>query len=173
MKHASGDFEAELIQTAKDIVAPGKGILAADESTGTIGKRFDSIGVENNLDNRIAYRTLLFDAPGIEQHISGVILYDETARGKTVDNRGFCEVLKARGIHCGIKVDMGLVDIGGTDGETATTGLDGLGKRCKEYYDLGCRFAKWRAVLKIDKCCPSEVAIHETANSLARYGSIC
>jgi fructose-bisphosphate aldolase class I len=162
-----------LIETAKYIVAPGKGILAADESTGTIGKRFDTIGVENNLENRVAYRTLLFDAPGIEEHISGVILYDETARGQTADGRAFCEVLKARGIKCGIKVDMGLVDIGGTDGETATTGLDGLGKRCAEYYALGCRFAKWRAVLKIGNGCPSELAINETAHSLARYGSIC
>lgn len=162
-----------MIETAKYIVAPGKGILAADESTGTIGKRFDTIGVENNLENRIAYRTLLFDAPGIEEHISGVILYDETARGQTADGRGFCEVLKARGIKCGIKVDMGLVEIGGTDGETATTGLDGLGKRCAEYYALGCRFAKWRAVLKIGNGCPSELAINETAHSLARYGSIC
>ena len=173
MQHASGTFAAELIQTAKDIVAPGKGILAADESTGTIGKRFDTISVENNLDNRIAYRTLLFDAPEIEQHISGVIMYDETARGKTADGRGFCEVLRARGIHCGIKVDAGLVEIGGTDGETATTGLDGLGKRCAEYYALGCRFAKWRAVLKIGNGCPSQTAIQEVAHGLARYGSIC
>jgi fructose-bisphosphate aldolase class I len=173
MQHASGTFEAELIQTAKDIVASGKGILAADESTGTIGKRFDNIKVENNLDNRIAYRTLLFDAPDIEKHISGVIMYDETARGKTADGRGFCEVLRARGIHCGIKVDAGLVEIGGTDAETATTGLDGLGKRCAEYYGLGCRFAKWRAVLKIGNGCPSQTAITEVAHGLARYGSIC
>ena len=176
MEHASGDFKAELIQTVKDIVAPGKGILAADESTGTIGKRLDSIGVENNHENRQFYRELLFTTPGLEQHISGVIMFDETVKDTTVDgSKKFCDVLREKGIHCGIKVDTGLQVIGGTNGETATQGLDGLGKRCAEYYALGCRFAKWRAVLKIDPAsgCPSEAAIAETAHTLARYGSIC
>lgn len=173
MIHASGKFKEELIQTAKEIVAPGKGILAADESTGTIGKRFDGINVENNHDNRQAYRELLFTAPGIEEHISGVIMFDETVRDTTKGGKKFCEVLRERGIHCGIKVDTGLVPIGGTNDETATQGLDGLGKRCAEYYEMGCRFAKWRAVCKIGGGCPSEVAIRETAHSLARYGSIC
>lgn len=100
-------------------------------------------------------------------------MFDETARGQTADGRAFCKVLRDRNIHCGIKVDCGLVEIGGTDGETATTGLDGLGKRCAEYYALGCRFAKWRAVLKIGNGCPSETAIQEVAHGLARYGSIC
>jgi fructose-bisphosphate aldolase class I len=172
-RYASGSFKAELIQTAKDICASGKGILAADESTGTIGKRFDGISVENTHENRQAYRELLFTAPDIEKHISGVIMFDETVKDTTKDGKPFCELLRSRGIHCGIKVDTGLVEIGGTDAETATCGLDGLGKRCAEYYKLGCRFAKWRAVLKIGNGCPSQVSIDETAHSLARYGSIC
>ena len=173
MIHASGEFKEELIQTAKEIGAPGKGILAADESTGTIGKRFDGIGVENNHDNRQAYRELLFTAPDIEKHVSGVIMFDETVRDSCKDGKGFCDLLRSRGIHCGIKVDKGLQIIGGTNEETATQGLDDLGKRCAEYYKMGCRFAKWRAVLKIGNGCPSELAITETAQSLARYGSIC
>merc|ERR1719453_427390 len=176
MQHASGDFKAELIQTVKEITAPGKGILAADQSTGTIGKRFDGIGVENTHKNRQFYRELLFTTPGLENNISGVIMFDETVKDTTVDGKKkFCDVLRSKGIHCGIKVDTGLQVIGGTLEETATQGLDGLGKRCAEYYALGCRFAKWRAVLKIDPAsgCPSEAAINETAHSLARYGSIC
>lgn len=109
MMHASGDFKDELMRTAKEICAPGKGILAADESTGTIGKRFDGISVENNHANRQAYRELLFTAPGIEQYISGVIMYDETVKDTTVDkSKKFPELLRSRGIHCGIKVDTGL-----------------------------------------------------------------
>ena len=101
-------------------------------------------------------------------------MFDETVRDTTADgSKKFCDLLRGRGIHCGIKVDTGLVDIGGTNGESATQGLDGLGKRCAEYYGLGCRFAKWRAVLKIGAGLPSEAAIAETAHSLARYGSIC
>ena len=101
-------------------------------------------------------------------------MYDETVRDTTKDgSQKFCDLLRSRGIHCGIKVDTGLVEMGGTDGETATQGLDGLGKRCAEYYALGCRFAKWRAVLKIGDGLPSELAVAETAHSLARYGSIC
>ena len=175
MQHASGSFKEELIQTAKDITKAGKGILAADESTGTIGSRFDSIKVENNHQNRKDYRELLFTAPGIEEHISGVIMFDETVRDNAKDGRKFTEILRSRGIHCGIKVDTGVVPIGGTNKETATQGLDGLGKRCAEYYGMGCRFAKWRAVLKIDATThlPSEVAIRENAHTLARYGSIC
>lgn len=175
MQHASGNFKDELIQTAKDICAAGKGILAADESTGTIGKRFEGINVENTHANRLAYRELLFRAPEIEQHISGVIMFDETVRDSCADGTKFTELLRSRNIHCGIKVDTGLQVIGGTQDETATQGLDGLGKRCAEYYAMGCRFAKWRAVLKIDATShlPSEVAIRENAHNLARYGSIC
>lgn len=173
-QHASGAFKEELIQTCKDICATGKGILAADESTGTIGQRFQSISVENTHENRQAYRELLFTAPDIEKHISGVIMFDETVKDtNAAGDKKFCDILRARGIHCGIKVDTGLQVMGGTDGETATQGLDGLGARCAEYYKLGCRFAKWRAVIKIDGSCPSEMAIAETAASLARYGSIC
>jgi fructose-bisphosphate aldolase class I len=106
--HASGEFKDELIQTCKDICAEGKGILAADESTGTIGKRFQTIGVENTHENRQAYRELLFTAPDIEKFISGVIMYDETVRDNCKDGTKFCEVLRSRGIHCGIKVDTGL-----------------------------------------------------------------
>lgn len=174
MVEAKLPFKDELIKTAREISTRGKGILAADESTGTIGKRFDQIQVENTEANRRAYRELLFTAPGIEEHISGVIMFDETVRDTTADgSKKFTEVLRARGIHCGIKVDTGLQPIGGTDGETATQGLDGLGKRCAEYYAMGCRFAKWRAVLKIGNGCPTEAAVQETAHSLARYGSIC
>lgn len=173
MIHASGNFKEELIQTAKGIVAPGKGILAADESTGTIGKRFDSIGVENTHENRQAYRELLFTTPNLNKHISGVIMFDETARDSCRDGTKFIECLKAQGIYSGIKVDTGLQEIAGTDAETATQGLDGLGKRCAEYYQLGCRFAKWRAVLKIGNGLPSDIAIRENAHNLARYGSIC
>ena len=173
MQHASGNFKEELIKTAKEICTPGKGILAADESTGTIGQRFVKINVENNEENRRAYRELLFTTENLEKHISGIIMFDETVRQSTADGRKFTEVLRGKGIHCGIKVDTGLVEIGGTRGETATQGLDGLGKRCAEYYAMGCRFAKWRAVLKIDGELPSDVAIRENAHSLARYGSIC
>ena len=107
--HAAGDFKAELIKTAQEICTPGKGILAADESTGTIGKRFDGIGVENSHENRQAYRELLFTTPGVEDYISGVIMFDETVRDTTVDgSKKFTELLRGKGIHCGIKVDTGL-----------------------------------------------------------------
>jgi len=116
----------------------------------------------------------LFEAPGIEEHISGVIMFDETLRDSSAEGKPFVEILKGRNILCGIKVDTGIVEMGGTDGETATQGLDGLGKRCAEYYKIGARFAKWRAVLKITPGgCPTDFAVQETARSLARYGSIC
>lgn len=134
VQSATTDFKAELIQTAKEITASGKGILAADESTGTIGQRFASINVENNEENRRFYRELLFTAPGIEEHISGVILFEETCGQKTEDGRNFVELLRSRGIHAGIKLDKGLVELMGTDKETATTGLDGLADRCKKFY---------------------------------------
>jgi fructose-bisphosphate aldolase class I len=173
MMHASAHFKDELVKTAKEICMPGRGILAADESTGTIGKRFAQIEVDNTHDNRQAYRELLFTAPGIEEFISGVIMFDETVRDSCTDGRRFVDVLRSRGIHAGIKVDLGLAPIGGTHDESATMGLDGLDKRAAEYYSMGCRFAKWRAVLKIGDGMPSEVSIRETAHTLARYGSIC
>jgi len=170
---AQNNFRDELIQTARDIAAAGKGILAADESTGTIGQRFAGINVENNEENRRAYRELLVTAPGIEEHISGVIFFEEQVDQATKDGVNFTKLLRSRGIHVGIKLDKGLVVIGGTKNENATTGLDGLAARAKAFYDKGCRFAKWRAVVKIGDGLPSELAIAETAHSLARYGSIC
>merc|ERR1712037_703470 len=161
------------IATAKKICAPGKGILAADESTGTIGQRFSAIEVENNENNRRAYRELLFTAPSIEENISGVIMYEETVDQATAGGQNFVELLRSRGIEAGIKLDKGIVPIMGTNGETATQGLDGLAARAKAFYDKGCRFAKWRAVLKIGNGLPSQLAMDETAHTLARYGSIC
>lgn len=173
MVEAKLPFKDELIKTARAIAAPGKGILAADESTGTIGKRFDAISVENNETNRRAYRELLFTAPSIEENISGVIMFEETVDQKTADGKNFVELLTSRGIYTGIKLDKGLVIIGGTNQESATQGLDGLAARAKTFYEKGARFAKWRAVLKIGDGLPSQFAIDETAHSLARYGSIC
>jgi len=173
MVDAKKDFKAELIQTAREIVAGGKGILAADESTGTIGNRFSAINVENVEANRRAYRELLFTTPELEKHISGVIMFEETLDQQTADGKNFVELLRSRGIHAGIKVDKGLVIIGGTKDEQATQGLDGLAARCKQYYEKGCRFAKWRAVCKIGDGRPSQVAIENVAHGLARYGSIC
>eukprot|EP01102_Stenamoeba_stenopodia_P005033 TRINITY_DN15536_c0_g1_i1.p1 TRINITY_DN15536_c0_g1~~TRINITY_DN15536_c0_g1_i1.p1 ORF type:complete len:361 (-),score=110.45 TRINITY_DN15536_c0_g1_i1:83-1165(-) len=168
-------FREELIKVANAIAVPGKGILAADESTATIGSRFDKIKVENNEENRRKYRELLFTTPDMEQYISGAILFDETIRQKAADGRTFVEILQSRGVQVGIKVDKGLKELYGTDGETTVQGLDDLDKRCKEYYTLGARFAKWRAVIKINTATntPSELAIHENAYGLARYAAIC
>merc|ERR1719460_1076513 len=173
--HASSPcpYAAELIANAKAICTPGKGILAADESTGTIGQRFSKIDVENNENNRRKYRQLLFTAPSIEENISGVIMYEETVDQATAGGQNFVELLRSRGIEAGIKLDKGLVPIMGTNGETATQGLDGLNDRAATFYAKGCRFAKWRAVLKIGNGCPSMISIRETAHTLARYGSIC
>jgi len=168
-------YRDELVKTANAVAFPGKGILAADESTGTIGKRFEKIQIENNEENRRAYRELLFTTPDFGKYCSGVILYEETLYQKASDGTPFVELLKKQGVIPGIKVDKGLVPISGTDDESATQGLDGLGARCAEYYKAGARFAKWRGALKIDikKGCPSELAIIENAHGLARYASIC
>lgn len=147
--------------------------MAADESVTTLGKKFISINVENSEENRRKYRELLFTAPGIENYISGVILFEETVKQSTHDGKKFVEVLTSKGIIPGIKVDKGVDVLPGTDGENFTKGLDSLAKMAKEHYDLGCRFAKWRAVLKIDKHCPSLQSIHENAWTLARYAAIC
>ncbi|URE32293.1 fructose-bisphosphate aldolase, cytoplasmic, partial [Musa troglodytarum] len=163
----------ELIKNAAYIGTPGKGILAADESTGTIGKRLASINVENVEANRRALRELLFCTPGALQHLSGVILFEETLYQKTADGKPFVEVLKEGGVLPGIKVDKGTVELAGTNGETTTQGHDDLGKRCAKYYEAGARFAKWRAVLKIGPNEPSQLAIDENANGLARYAIIC
>ncbi|KAK8667458.1 hypothetical protein V6N13_007608 [Hibiscus sabdariffa] len=139
----------ELAKNAAYIGTPGKGILAADESTGTIGKRLSSINVENVEENWRALRELLFTAPGALQYLSGVILFEETLYQKTASGKPFVDVLKEGGVLPGIKVDKGTVELNGTNGETFTQGLDGLAQRCQKYYDAGARFAKWRAVLKI------------------------
>jgi fructose-bisphosphate aldolase class I len=168
-------FKSELIENAKKITMAGKGILAADESTGTIGKRFETIGVENTTENARAYRELLFTAPEIEKSISGVIMFEDTLSQATTDGTNFVKLLNSRGILAGIKVDKGVVVMGGTMNENATQGLDGLAGRCKAFYEQGCRFAKWRAVLKIsvENGTPSELSMNETAHTLARYGGIC
>ncbi|KAL1915072.1 uncharacterized protein VTP21DRAFT_7777 [Calcarisporiella thermophila] len=171
---APDQYRDELVATARAIVANGKGILAADESTGTIGKRFKGINLENVEDNRRAYRELLFTADPKElgQYLGGVILFEETLNQKTEDGRPFAEVLKAAGIIPGIKTDKGVVTLAGTNGETTTQGLDGLAERCQDYYKKGARFAKWRCVLKVSEFEPSILAIEENANVLARYASI-
>jgi len=166
-------YKEELRKTARAIATPGKGILAADESTGTIGTRFQKIKVENTEENRRAYRQLLFSSKGWGQYFSGCILYEETLYQKNDAGKPFVEVLNQEGVIPGIKVDKGTVVIPHTDGETATQGLDDLHKRCAEYYKAGARFAKWRAVLKITDTCPTELAIQENAWGLARYASIC
>jgi len=159
---------------AKAIVADGKGILAADESTGTIKKRFDSISVESTEENRRAYRELLFTADGAEQAISGVILYDETLRQSAADGARFADLLQGKGIIPGIKVDMGAKPLAGSPDEKVTEGLDGLRERCAEYYGLGARFAKWRAVITIaGDAHPSQACISANAHALARYAALC
>ncbi|XP_043266777.1 fructose-bisphosphate aldolase [Venturia canescens] len=172
---ADPELKAELKQIAEQIVAPGKGILAADESTATIGKRLQDINVENNEANRKAYRQLLFTAnkEAISSHISGVILFHETLYQSADDGTPFVQLMKERGILPGIKVDKGVVPLFGTDDECTTQGLDDLQARCIQYKKDGCQFAKWRCVLKIKKDCPSKLAILENANVLARYASIC
>src|SRR3954468_11920072 len=162
-----------LVAIAQAMVAPGKGILAADESTGTIEKRFNSIKVENVEENRRAYRDMLFTTKGIGQYISGVILYDETLRQKSADGTSFVELLQKNGILPGIKVDAGAKPLPFCPGETITEGLDGLPKRCAEYVKLGAKFAKWRAVITIGKDIPSTTCIEENAHALARYAAIC
>jgi fructose-bisphosphate aldolase class I len=172
----SNPFAAELVATARAIAAPGKGILAADESTGTIGQRFTKINVENVEENRRKYRQLLFKTEGLEQFISGVILYDETLYQKTDEGVSFVEVMQKKGIIPGIKVDKGIKPLTGTNGECVTQGIDDLDTRCAKYYAAGARFAKWRAVLHIKDtigATPSQLAIDENANTLARYASIC
>src|SRR3990167_7789554 len=162
-----------LKSTAKKMVAPGKGILAADESSGTIKKRFDAVGVEDNEENRRAYRNTLLTTEGLEKYISGVILYDETLRQKADDGTPFAEVLSKKGILPGIKVDAGAKDLALHEGEKITEGLDGLRERLAEYSKLGAKFAKWRAVITIGENMPSEACIFANAHALARYAALC
>jgi len=163
----------ELHETARAIVAENKGILAADESTGTIEKRFDSIGVESTEENRRFYRQLLFTSPGIEDSIGGVILYDETIRQSADDGTPLPEVLASKGVIPGIKVDTGAQDLAGFPGEKVTEGLDGLRARLEEYRGLGARFAKWRAVITIGDGIPTDGCISANAHALARYAALC
>jgi fructose-bisphosphate aldolase class I len=159
---------------AEAMTAPGKGILAADESTGTIGSRFSQINTESTFESRNAYRDLLFSAEGMENYISGVILYDETLRQSSLkDNLIYPEYLMNKGVVPGIKVDMGAHDLAKSDGEKITSGLDGLDERLKEYRKLGARFAKWRAVINITDDNPSGHCISANAHALARYAALC
>src|SRR3954453_17385225 len=165
--------EQKLHETALAIVAEGKGILAADESDSTIKKRFDSIGVESTEQNRRAYRDLLFTSEGAEEYISGVILFDETLRQSSADGTPFAQLLDSKGVIPGIKVDKGAKPLALAEGETVTEGLDGVRERLDEYRGLGARFAKWRAVITIDKSIPSEYCLWTNAHALARYAALC
>lgn len=162
----------DLQAIARTIVADNKGILAADESTGTIKKRLDSIGVESTEETRRAYRNLLFTTPGFEEYIGGVILYDETLRQSADDGTPFAEVLSGKGVVPGIKVDTGAKALALSPGETVTEGLDGLRERLAEYVELGARFAKWRAVITIGDGLPTENCVHANAHALARYAAL-
>ena len=170
-----------LSSVARALVAPGKGILAADESMGTIGKRFAKLQIPSTEENRRAYRNLLFTTPGVEAYISGVILFDETIRQAADDGTPFAKLLAGKGIIPGIKVDTGAKELAGFPGEKVTEGLDGLRERLAEYYQLGARFAKWRAVITIGpveagRCgpeMPSWACIHANAHALARYAALC
>jgi fructose-bisphosphate aldolase class I len=164
---------ASLSATARALVAPGKGILAADESSGTIKKRFDSIGTDSTEANRRAYREMLFTTKDIADYISGVILYDETIRQHASDGTPLVQLLEAQGIIPGIKVDLGAKPLALAEGETITEGLDGLRERLAEYYELGARFAKWRAVINIGDGLPTRNATHANAHGLARYAALC
>ncbi|XP_045614404.1 fructose-bisphosphate aldolase [Procambarus clarkii] len=168
------ELQEELKRIANAIVAPGKGILAADESTGTMGKRLADIGLENTEENRRQYRQLLFTSDKeLGNNISGVILFHETLYQKSDDGRPFVDLIKELGIIPGIKVDKGVVPLMGSEGESTTQGLDDLAKRCAQYKADGCDFAKWRCVLKIGQNTPSYLGMLENANVLARYASIC
>jgi fructose-bisphosphate aldolase class I len=166
------DFAKQNAENALAIVAPGKGVLAADESTPTIKKRFDTIDVESTEENRRAYRELLFTTPGANEFIGGVIMYDETLRQSTADGVPFAKVLSDQGIVPGIKVDMGAKPLAGAEGEKVTEGLDGLRDRLVEYYELGARFTKWRAVIDIAHTIPSDYCIKANAWALGRYAAL-
>ena len=163
-----------LPEIANTMVEKGRGILAADESTPTCTKRFDSIGVDSTEANRNAYRDMLFTTSGMEEFISGVILFDETLRQSTLkDGTPFPEYLTNLNVITGIKVDKGAHSLPGTEGEKVTEGLDGLDARLKEYYELGARFAKWRAVITINESEPSSTCVAANAHALARYAALC
>jgi len=165
--------KALLSKTAAAMVAKGRGILAADESAGTCETRFKSVGVECTEENRRGYRGLLFTTPGIEEYVSGVILFDETIRQTTSDGIAFPQYLAKKGVIPGIKVDKGAKALALCSGETVTEGLDGLRERLTEYFKLGARFAKWRAVITIGEAIPSHSCLYANAHALARYAALC
>jgi fructose-bisphosphate aldolase, class I len=162
-----------MTETARAMVAPGKGLLAADESAGTCKKRFDSVNVECTEENRRSYREMLFTTPEIAQYVSGVILFDETLRQATKEGVNFAEYLKKNGIIPGIKVDAGAVDMPLHPGEKVTEGLDKLPQRMKDYFAMDARFAKWRAVITIGENIPSSACLWANAHALARYSAAC
>ena len=164
---------SELARIAQAMVVKGKGILAADESTGTIGKRFDAIKLESTEEHRRAYRELLFTAPGAAESISGVILFDETIRQKTADGTPFAQYLAQQGIVPGIKVDKGKTELANAPGDMITQGLDGLAERLRGYKEQGARFAKWREVYPITDANPTPLGIEANAEMLARYAAVC
>ena len=168
-------MSSDLKAVARAMVAPDKGILAADESSGTIKSRFDSIGLSSTKENRRAYRHMLFTTEGMEKFISGVILYDETLRQNALDEAEtpFPMLLADKGVIPGIKVDTGIHDLAGFPGEKITEGLDGLRERLKEYHGLGAAFAKWRAVITVGQGIPTDVCINANAHALARYAALC
>lgn len=163
----------QLAETARALVAPGKGVIAIDESAATCQKRFDAVGIACTEENRRAWRELLLTAPGVDEHLSGAILYDETIRQKTGDGVPFAEYMAAHGMIPGIKVDAGTHALAGFPGEVVTEGLDGLRGRLKAYYALGARFAKWRAVIHIGEDIPSGTCIDVNSHALARYAALC
>ena len=165
--------DTDLAAVARAMVAPGRGVLAADESNATITKRFGALDIESTEENRRAYRNTLLSSPGIEDYISGVILYDETIRQSADDGTPFPKMLEAKGILPGIKVDTGSKPLANKGDEQVTEGLDGLRDRIAEYVDLGAKFAKWRAVIVIGDGLPSDYAIRCNAHALARYGALC
>ena len=158
----------QLAETAQAMVAPGKGIIAIDESSNTIAKRFAAVGIDNTEENRRAYRELLLTAPRLSEHISGAILYDETLRQSTRDGVPFARYMAQNGMIPGIKVDKGTTPLAGFPGELVTEGLDGLRARLEEYYRLGARFCKWRAVINIGEDIPTGTAIEANSHALAR-----
>ncbi len=163
----------QLADTARAMVAPGKGIIAIDESTSTIAKRFEAVGIPNTEENRRAYRELLLTTPKLNEHISGAILFDETIRQSTKDGVPFAKYMADNGMIPGIKVDKGTHPLAGFPGELVTEGLDGLRTRLQEYYKLGARFAKWRAVITIGEEIPSGTCIEANSHALARYAALC
>jgi fructose-bisphosphate aldolase class I len=170
----SVDAEREALRsTARDLVRPGTGILAADESVGTCSARLEKLGIDPSPENRRSYREVLLAEPGLAEHVSGVILFDETIRQSTAAGTPFPEVLAGAGILPGIKLDTGAKPMAGAPGETITEGLDGLRERIAGYRATGARFAKWRAVLRIDEGCPTRRAVRANAHALARYAALC